>query len=589
MIKNYLTVAIRNLLKNRTFSAINIFGLAIGMTCFILILLYVQDEMRYDRHHENAHQIYRLAEEVHSSVGVQKVALTSFPMGPALVKDYSEVFDAVRFFNWKEKTLVGTQQDHFYEKRVWFTDANVFAIFNFPLRQGDPKTALQEPHSVVITEEMAQKYFGEADPIGQVLAIDGEDFKITGILKDHIYNTHFQFDFLASLVTRGPQGWIDHSYYTYLLLQEDGSARELEAKLPNFIERHVSEHLKTSDFQFKPFLQPLTEIHLHSHLEYEMSANGDIRYVYLFLVIAFFVLLLACVNFMNLSTARSAKRSKEVGLRKVVGANRPQLIRQFLCESMLMALFALFIAVVLVEMTLPAFNAFVDRELVLDYFGNWAVLLALLGVMLFTGGLSGSYPALFLSAFQPVAALKGYLVVGSTKSGLRKTLVVFQFAISVILIIGTGVVYDQSDYIRNKRLGFHKDHVVVIPYTGKQVMDRYRSILSTYGNVLNASASSMVPGRRVSRERFRPVGATNQTEWAMDVLYTDHEFIPTFGLEILEGRAFSQDILSDQKEAFLLNETAMRLLGWTSLADQKFRSRNSGGIVGVVKDFHESI
>ena len=594
MIKNYLTVAIRNIARNKTFSAINILGLAIGMACCILILLYVQDELSYDQHHEHAHRIYRLAEEAHIAGQTRRIAITSFPMGPALVQDYPTVVDAVRFYKNDEKTPIANQQNQFYERGVLFTETSIFQVFDFPLIQGDPRTALQAPHSIVLTEEMARKYFSAQDPMGQTLSVDGKAFKITGILENHTHNTHLQFNFLVSSMRRSD--WIDHSYYTYLLLQDTPAADELETELPNFIERHMGEQLKASGIQFKPFLQPLTNIHLHSHLEFEISSNGDIRYIYLFLVIALFVLVLACINFMNLSTARSAPRSKEVGMRKVVGANRMQLIRQFIGESILLALLALLFAVVLVELSLPAFNTFIQRELVLDYTGNWHVLFALLGVALFAGLLSGIYPAFFLSAFQPVEVLKNTLGRGLKTSGSRKTLVVFQFVISIVLIIGTVVVYHQSDYIKNKKLGFNKEQVIVIPID-RQLVKRYKSAVSAHAAVLNVSASSTVPGREIAAHLFRPsLDPPHKEALLINVMYVDHEFIPTYGIEVLEGRAFSEDIGSDRNGAFILNEAAVRKYGWTFHTDRKLERvypegnilnvEIQGDVVGVVKDFH---
>ena len=408
MIKNYLTVAIRNISRNKTFSAINILGLAIGMACCILILLYVQDELSYDQHHEHADRIYRVAAAGKVAGTMRQFAITPFPMGPALVKAYPEVIQAVRFFQGTNpRRLVEDQHGHvFSEDGVLFTDPNVFEVFNFPLSQGDPKTAFLEPFSIVITEAVAQKYFGRQNPIGQTLTLDKKAwFTVTGVFKNTTHNSHFQFDFLASPILQEP-GWYNHEYYTYLLLEKNDSAGELEAKLPDFMATHAGEQHEVTGYKINYFLQPLTDIHLHSHLEWEMSPNGDIRYVYLFLVIAFFVLILACVNFMNLSTARSATRSKEVGMRKVVGANRSQLIRQFIGESIWLALVALFFAIAFVEVSLPVFNAFIQRELVLDYTGNWHAVLNLLGVVLFAGLLSGIYPAFFLSAFQPVEVLK---------------------------------------------------------------------------------------------------------------------------------------------------------------------------------------
>ena len=599
MIKNYLTVAIRNIARNKTFSAINILGLAIGMACCILILLYVQDELSYDQHHEHADRIYRVAAEGKVAGTMRQFAITPFPMGPALVKDYPEVIKAVRFFQGTNpRRLVEDQHGHvFSEDGVLFTDPNVFEVFNFPLSQGDPKTAFLEPFSIVITEVVAQKYFGEQNPIGQTLTLDQKAwFTVTGVLKGTAHNSHFQFDFLASPILQ-ETGWRNHEYYTYLLLQQNDSAGELEAKLPNFTETHADEQYKAAGLTIKYFLQPLTDIHLNSHLEWELSPNGDIRYVYLFLIIAFFVLILACVNFMNLSTARSAGRSKEVGMRKVVGANRTQLIRQFMGESILLALLALFFAIAFVEVSLPAFNAFIQRELVLDYTGHWHAVLTLLGVVLFAGLLSGIYPALFLSAFQPVEVLKSTLGRGLKTSGSRKMLVVFQFVISIVLIIETVVIYHQSDYIKNKKLGFNKEHVIVMPDPGKQLTERYSSILSTYPNVLNTSRSASVPGRKLPANLFRPSSDSAYSDGLMiNHLQVDHAFISTYGLKLIEGRDFSKDIPSDKYGTFILNETAMQKLGWTSLANQKFEQIFSeggklkvaaqGDVVGVVKNFH---
>ena len=598
MIKNYLTVAVRNIARNKTFSAINILGLAIGMACCILILLYVQDELSYDQHHEHADRIYRVAIEAKVAGVLSHYAITPLPIGPALVKDYPEVIEAVRFSRADPKTLVGDQHGHFfYENGVVFTDPNFFEVFNFPLSKGDSETAFSEPHSVVITEAIAQKYFGEQDPVGQILSFNDKAFKVTGVLKDTAHNSHFQFNLLASPMSRDHQSnWLRHDFYTYLLLQKRDSAQGLEAKLPNFIETHAGELLKASGFA-RYFLQPLTDIHLHSHLGGEMSENSDIRYVYLFLVIALFVLVLACINFMNLSTARSATRSKEVGMRKVVGANRAQLIRQFMAESILLALVALLFAIVLIEVSLPAFNAFIQRELVLDYASNWYVVLALLSVALFAGLLSGIYPALFLSAFQPVEVLKSTLRRGLKTSSSRKTLVVFQFVISIILIIGTVVVYHQSDYIRNKKLGFRKEHVIVTPYPGMRVIERYKSRLSGYANVLSTSTSSNIPGRQFPTSLFRsPIDGASQDGLMMNMIVVDREFISTYGLELVEGRGFAKDMMNDGEGELILNEAAMQKFGWTSCVGKeveniwpqggKMEVQYRGEVVGIVIDFH---
>ena len=595
MIANYLKVAVRNLMRNKTFSAINILGLAIGIACCMLILLYVQDELSYDRHHENADRIFRLATNVKVAGAMRQVAMTPFSTGPALVEDYAEVIEAVRFLSADERTLVGNQLDHFYERGVLFTDANVFHVFDLPLSKGEPQTALLEPYSIVLTEEMARKYFADRDPMGQTLTMEGEAYKITGILEDHAHNTHLSFDFLASPIRS--KEWIAHDYYTYLLLQDTHAAGKLETKLPGFTERHIGKQTKAAGLHISYFLQPLADIHLNSSLEWEMSSNGDIRYVYLFLIIAFSVLVLACVNFTNLSTARSTARSKEVSMRKVVGANGSQLFRQFMGESILLAVFASFLAVVLVEVSLPAFNALISRKLELDYVGSLDVLLVLIGVAMFAGLLSGIYPALILSAFQPVEVSKSTLKTRSQKSSSRKSLVVFQFTISVILIVGTIVVYIQSEYIRNKKLGFNKEQVVVLPYPGMRVSERYKLKLSEYANVLSTATTSSLPGRPFPTGLFRSPGdGASEDGFGMNKLVVDNEFVSTLGLELAEGRDFSKDVSRYNRGELILNEAAMRKFGWTSYIGKELEKiwpqgneievDYRGKVVGVVKDFH---
>ena len=511
MIANYLKVAVRSMSRNKVFSAINILGLAIGMACCMLILLYVQDDLSYDRHHENADRIFRLAAEIQSEGAPGRFALTSFPMGPTLVQEYPSVEDAVRFHRKDEKTLVANQQRHFYERGVLFADANVFQVFDFPLSKGDPQSALQEPNSIVLTDAMVQKYFGDEDPMGRTLSLGGNTYKITGVLRDSRYRSHLQFDFLASLDIS--KGWLSIDFYTYLLLQATQVTDEVETKLPDFMERHLGAQMEAAGIRLKLFLQPLTDIHLHSHLDFEISPNGDIRYVYLFLAIALLVLLLACINFMNLSTARSENRSNEIGMRKVVGASRGELIGQFLGESTLLASIAIVIAGVMVEILLPSFEAFVERDLFVDFLKGRDVLLALIGIALFTGLFSGSYPAFFLSSLKPVLVFRGVTDAGSKRSGLRKTLIIFQFAISVILVIGTGLIYDQADYVRNRRLGFRKEHIVVMPNGGGAPERRYRNKVAAHSAVLNVTASSTVPGGVMPGNLFFPLHRGRLQRW----------------------------------------------------------------------------
>ena len=603
MIKNYMIVALRSLLNNKTLLLLNIPGLAIGMACCTLILLYVQDEMGFDRFHEHADRIYRLSEELHMKGEVRHIAITSYPMGPTLVDDYPEVIAAVRFFRDSNRYIVSHDKKTFYEDRFLFADANIFDVFTFPLVKGNSKTALQAPFSIVITEQMANKYFGLEDPIGQTLTVNKLiTFNITGVLKNLPHDAHFQFDFLGSFSTlpdnlfpSNELGWMNHSFYTYLLLEE-GSAHELQGKLPVFAETHFAKMSQEVGMRFRPFLQPLTDIHLHSHLEFELGANGDILYIYLFVIIAFFVLVLACINFTNLSIAHAMSRSKEIGIRKVVGATRLQLMYQFFGESILQVLFALFLAALLVELVLPELNFLVQRDLSWEDVGASRVVVLLLSTGLIAGILSGSYPALYLSGFQPSNVLKGVQFAGIKKTHLKKMLVVFQFAISIVLIINTIIVYDQSNYIRNKPLGFKKEHIVVMPFVNKKIMPRYKSALSVFPNILFTSASSSLPGRQMNASYFRLTDKPSAEGLLMNVIRVDPDFIQVFDLEVLEGRPFAEHFSSDRQGAYIFNEAAIRSLDEKPSIGQKielifpqegkFIVVNSGNLVGIIKDFH---
>ncbi|MDH5704772.1 MAG: ABC transporter permease, partial [Candidatus Aminicenantes bacterium] len=593
MIKNYIKTAFRNLIKHKAFSLINISGLAIGMACCLLIIIFVQDELSYDKFHAKADRIYRMTSEENQRGIIANYPLVFSGVPSVLQNDYSEVLNFVRF-DPRLNVLIGSGDKQFYEERLFYADASVFEVFTFPLIKGDPRTALKEPYSIVLTEKMAEKYFSGEDPIGQTLTIDNEhDYKIKGILKRIPRNSHIKFDFLASVATLEAQ---DPRYgklwawncYAYLLLPGDYSYLGLERKFPDFIRRHRGEKAAQS-YAFS--LQPLTSIHLHSHLAYEIEASGDIRYVYIFSAIAFFILLIACINFMNLSTARSVNRAKEVGVRKVLGADRIRLTKQFLGESLFLSLVALPIAVALVELFLPAFNVLTGKDLRIDYFGNSVVLIGLTGILLFVGIISGSYPAFFLSTFRPSEVLKGKLKAGSGSSLFRKVLVVVQFSISIVLIAGTIIIYNQLDFIRNKKLGFDKDHVVVMPVSRSGIGQNFeafkRELLQNPG-VESVCGSTSLPSLLPTRSVFIPEGVEEGERLTLRNVLVDYDFIKTFGLEIKEGREFSRDFATDMKEAFVVNEAAAKEFGWDSAVGKRLIDLEGpkGHIVGVVKDFH---
>ncbi|MCK6559026.1 ABC transporter permease [candidate division KSB1 bacterium] len=604
MLRNYVTIALRHLLRHKGYSLINILGLAVGMASCILILLHVHDELSYDQHHERADQIYRVTREWFNSDGSSSLHLghVAPPIGPLLKNDFPGILQMVRIKSGGSP-LLRHGDKVFQEERFYFSDPNIFEVFTLPLLKGDPHNALADPDGVVLTPAMARKYFGNEEPLGRVLNIDNQaDLKVTGIMPDMPANSHFHFDFLGSmkLLERALgedefKNWGSNNYATYLLFPKNYHVENFLKAVPDFIGRHHPDG-KEAIPQTTLRLQRLTDIHLFSHLDSEIEANGNIVYVYIFSAIAFFLLLIACINFMNLATARSANRAKEVGLRKVMGADRRQLIRQFLGETVVMALLALLLAVVLVEMALPKFNAFAGKELALRSQGPFFILTSLLGVTLFVGIVAGSYPAFFLSRFQPVAVLKGQKI-GSARSRFRSVLVVLQFAISIILIVGMGIVYNQLEYCRTKNLGLNKEHIVVLPVEqGREIVRRYphlKNQLLQHPQIVSVAASKRVPSGRLldSSGGSVPIGDKYEPlTFRIANVRVDHSFIDTYGIQMAAGRNFSVDFPTDSTAAFILNETAVRKIGWPSpeaAIGKPFQYGNrQGRIIGVVKDFN---
>ncbi|MFC2160066.1 ABC transporter permease [Acidobacteriota bacterium] len=604
MLKNYLKIALRNIKKSKTYSFINILGLAIGMACCILIFFYVQDELSYDRYHEKADRIYRVVDSGEAPGRMSfDLALTSAPFAPTLKADFPEVKDSVRLY--RRKRLVANGERKYYEYNLFYADKSLFNIFTLPLVKGNPETALQSPQTIVLSESTALKYFGNNEVLNQNLSLDGQDFLVTGIMKDMPENSHFIADLFVSFKTleqipvfqeRYIQDWVRHEFYTYVLL-EDGHSREvLEAKLPAFIEKYAAHQVKeVLGGTLSSSLQPLKNIHLHSHRQVEIRPNGDIKYIYIFSFIALIILLIACVNFMNLATARSAKRAMEVGLRKVVGASRTQLVRQFLGESLMFTYFALLFALVIVFASLPSFNTLTGKEINISYLNNPILLGGLLLILIFVGLTSGSYPAFFISKYQPANALKGGKSTPSKRSFLRRGLVLLQFSISIILIICTSVVLDQLDFLRNKKLGFNKDHVVVVPITANSFRQNLESVKDSFmqnPNITHASVAHSVPGGMAAGDAIRMVKEEGTQTMTVRMVYTDHDYIKTMGLEIVEGRDFSKDMSTDASEAFLINEAAVRAwqlenpletrLEW---GGPEYGVEKKGKVIGVLKDY----
>ncbi len=611
MIRNFLTVAIRNLRRNKAFSAINISGLALGIATCLLILLFVGHELSYDRYNEKADRIVRVTFQARMDGGLIKEANVMPPVGPALKRDFPEVLQATRIRTYGKPRLVNG--DKIFREDVFaFVDSNFFRFFTIPLLRGDAATALIQPNSIVITKAVARKYFGTEDALGKTIVFkeDLAPMKVTGIIDEVPENSHFHFSLFASmsgLKEAGDPTWLSSNFYTYLLLPKNYDRRKLEAQLPREIDKYMGPQLqkamgisladlRKAGNSFNLLLQPLTDIHLHSNLTGEIEPNGDIQYVYIFSVIAVFMLLIACINFMNLSTASASKRAREVGIRKVLGSLKGQLVGQFLAESLVLTAIAMVLAFALVYISIPLFNQLTGQTLSVKWTSTPWVIPALIGFGLFTGLLAGSYPAFFLSSFNPIAVLKGRLTGGKGGSRLRSVLVVFQFIISISLIIGTGVVYRQLSFIRHQRLGYNRDQVIVIQeayWLGKNI-DAYRQELLSDPRVANVSRSSYLPAGLTNGSNYlvNPDGNASQTVKTVCYDDIDERYIPTMGMELAAGRNFSRTFGTDSS-AVIVNETAASVFGWgpNALGHTLAHTDDNGArkvyrVIGVVKDFH---
>jgi putative ABC transport system permease protein len=604
MFRNYLKSALRNLRKHAGTSLINIAGLAVGMACSILIMLFVFDELGYDRFNRNYDRIWRVTRKWFNADGVVNLHLGQVapPIGPLLKNDFPEILEAARMIQ-TEGLLINVGPVYFEEDRFFFAEASLFDVFTFQMTSGDPATALRDPFTVVITTDMARKYFGAENPVGRPITIQASgqsaDLKVTGVVEPLPATSHFHPDFLGSFTTfeaivgpRELENWASNNYATYLLLPPGYDVSRLAAQLDAFMDRHMSPRISA---QTKLELQPLGDIHLRSQLDSEIEANGDIRYVRIFSIIALFVLLVACVNFMNLATARSAGRAREVGLRKVVGARRGQLVRQFLGESVLTAVVSLVAALGLVLLALPTFNRFLGRSLALDLGGSGSFPLFLVTITVFVGLVSGLYPALLLSGFRPARVFKGTAAGRGKGLSLRKALVVFQFAISIVLIVCVGVVSGQLRFLRTKSLGFDKEHVVVLPSSPAMIrnIEGFKTRLLENPDILSVSAAKRVPsGRLLDSAQARLIGGGEvpSIDFRIANLLVDYDYIPTYGITMAAGRNFSREMGADATQAFIINEAAARRIGWSrpeEAVGQAFEyGRRRGQIIGVVKDFH---
>ena len=603
MFNNYLTIVIRLLLRYKGYSLINVLGLAIGIAGCVLIVLFVYDELSFDQYHQNKDRIYRLAVSETAEGRIDISAKSPAAWGPVLVQEYPEIEAITRIRPPASRWLIRYGEKRFYEEHFVFADSTVFEVFTIPLVQGNANSALAEPHSVVLSESMAKKYFGDENPIGKVITGDDKyEFSVTGIMRNLPDNSHFHFDFLASFASLAPNGLYGepstmqnhyNSLFTYILLRNGAAPKDLERKLPGFLDKHLSEQLETLGIAMTPFLQPLTSIHLHSNLTGEFESNGKIMYVYIFSTLAGFVLLIACVNFMNLSTARSARRAQEIGIRKVLGVKRNQLITQFMGESILYSLIALIVALGLVHLFLPQFNHLSGKTLEINYNSTWFVP-TLISIAIATGIVAGGYPSFVLSSFKPVAVLTGALKAGASHSSLRKLLMVFQFVVSIVMIVGTVVVLDQLEYMQNKNLGFDEENVVVVRLPDPEAIQRYpafKNAVLQYPEVIDVSSDSSVPGYEANLSVIQPEGFQEDQNVSVQTIWADFDYIETLGIEVKSGRSFSRDRPTDAN-SILINEAAARAFGWDDPVGKTFRYPGPRGfsppieVTGVISDFH---
>lgn len=620
MLRNFLTIAVRSLRRNVSTTTIHILGLALGIATFLLIALYVQHEVSYDRFNKKADRIVRVVFRGKMNGGEIKEANVMPPVAATLKADFPEVLDAVRLRNTGVH-LISYGNKTFREDALAFVDSNFFRMFTLPLLEGDANTALLRPNTIVITRAVAEKYFGKEDPVGKVLQFpdDHAALTVTGLIDQVPDNSHFHFGLFASMTTlpeaRQPS-WLTSNFFTYLELPKGYDPEKLQAKLPGVVDKYIGPQLqkamgvslsqfKTSGNTLSFELQPLTSIHLHSNLNGEIEAPGDIRYVYIFSAIALFMLLIACINFINLSTAGAGKRAREVGIRKVLGSVRGQLVGQFLTESLLLTICGTLIALGLVYWALPFFNRLAEQHLTFHWEANPWLVPALLLLVALTGLLAGVYPAFVISAFKPTAVLKGQLTSGRKSAGLRSGLVVFQFWISISLIIGTLVVYRQLSFIQHEKLGYDRDQVLVIQQTGwlGDHQDYFRQQLLQDPRVARVSASGYLPAGDTYWNNFLIYSDNNKSQLVNSLRYeVDDQYIPTLGMEMAAGRNFSPAFGADST-GIIINETAARNFGWLdpgqsgpaavakALNHTLTRPDNDGPVVtyhviGVVKDFH---
>jgi len=603
MFEHYLKTTFRNFWRYRGYTLINLFGLAIGIATCLIIFTYISYELSYEKFFKDYGNVYRLAVKGRFAEDFFNVAVSMPPLPVAVKRDFPEVRSYTRIFKYKENAFMAIEDKKFYAEGIYFVDTSFLDVFPFELLRGDPATALAEPNSLVLTGEIARKYFGEEDPMGKMIRLnDQASMKVTGVLKDIPANTHLKFTMLGSLTVlmkeigegRFNENWGSLFLHSYIRLHHGTDAAAFGEKIRTVIRDAFGEEAGEYNIEMIPYLQPLASIHLHSNLLAELEPGSDISYIYIFSAVAVFILVIACINFMNLSTARSSKRSREVGMRKVSGATRDQLVWQFLSESLLFSIICMILALVMVEALIPVFSNLTGLELE-PYFHRPFTLVMVILLAIFVGFFAGTYPAFVLSSFQPIRAIKGELYRGMKKSMLRNLLVVLQFSISIALLVSTWLIYKQMNYISDKKMGFDQENLVIIPLKADRLKEQGKTLKREFEQltaVKMISLTSSTPGRSIDGQGFSPEGIDSKSPWIIYTLRADYDFIDVFGMKIKEGRKLSEEYGTDTM-ATVINEALVKKLGWENPVGKKIYSfgnddsvRTYLTVVGVVEDFH---
>lgn len=598
MFKNLFITAIRNFKKDKGYSLLNILGLTIGITFSLLLLFYVIDELSYDRYHAKADRIHRIVSYVQEPDNSMKWSSTQYPLGPALKKDYPEVEQSVRFVR-ADRVMYKKGDNQFFEDKIFYADSNLFDVFSYSFIEGSAQTALMTPQSMVLTQTLAEKYFGKGkSAVGQSLQTNrGDNYKITAVVKDVPKNSHIIFNGLISTSTLPADfssSWGQFNYYTYVLLKPNTNSAAFQQKLLPMYDKYMAPIFAKFNIKIHYGVQPITSIHLKSDMSGEPEELGSMSYIYIFTSVAFFMLIIACINYMNMATARSARRAKEIGIRKVAGSSKRQLIAQFLMESILITVVSLVISLVIIYFLLPVFNTLAGKFISFQSLINPTTLMILFGIIVFVGLLGGSYPAFYLSKFQPITVLKGALAKGSSNVTLRRVLVVTQFSISMVMLICTWVVYDQLQYMRNKDLGFSKDQVLnVVADANEDIRAKISALQNEVrknSDVVSVSTGQAVPGSdNISFNLFSVQSNNGFLDKGIDCYGVDENYFKTLNISMAKGRNFSG--LSDTLRSIIVNEGMVKHFKWDEPIGKKVRFPGDTSsfyleVVGVVKDFH---